>query len=136
MGIMDNIQGEIKNYICGKNIKVAIVGTGNCACSLYQGLTYYRENIANSGLMREQIGGYGVKSIEIVAAFDVDSRKVGKTLKDALLSKPNCTPLFVDEGKLPDGPIVMMGEVLDGVAVHMTEYPEDEGFRISEQKCE
>lgn len=133
---MDNIQGEIKNYICGKNIKVAIVGTGNCASSLYQGLTYYRENIANSGLMREQIGGYGIKSIEIVAAFDVDSRKVGKTLKDALLSKPNCTPLFVDEDKLPDGPVVMMGEVLDGVAVHMTEYPEDEGFRISEQKCE
>ena len=86
--------------------------------------------------MREDIGGYNINSIEVVAAFDVDSRKVGKTFKEAMLSEPNCTPLFVEKDKIPDGPIVMMGNVSDGIANHMIEYPEDEGFRISEQKCE
>ena len=134
---MDNIQEEVYNFMEGKkNIRVAIIGVGNCASSLYQGFSYYKDNKIDSGLMREDIGGYNINSIEVVAAFDVDSRKVGKTFKEAMLSEPNCTPLFVEKDKIPDGPIVMMGNVSDGIANHMIEYPEDEGFRISEQKCE
>ena len=130
---MNTVKKEVKSYFNEqKKIKVAIVGVGNCACSLYQGFSYYQDKTAESGLMREKIGGYDINSIEVVAAFDVDSRKVGKNFKEAMLSEPNCTPLFVDKDKIPDGPEVMMGHVLDGVADHMLTSSEKEGFRISE----
>jgi len=120
-----------------QTIKIGIVGVGNCASSLYQGFTYYsnRENIQPkcSGLMKNIIGGYDVNSIEVVAAFDVDTRKVGKTMKAGILSEPNCTPLFVDEKDLPEGPEIMMGRVLDGVANHMLTSPDDEGFRVADK---
>ena len=112
-------------------INVAIVGVGNCACSLYQGFTYYKDKETVSGLVKASIGGYSIHDIRVVAAFDVDTRKVGKCFKAAMLSPPNCTPLFVQDKDLPDGPHVMMGRVLDGVADHMTTYPEDEGFQVS-----
>lgn len=117
-------------------IRVGIVGVGNCACSLYQGFTYYKDNKVDNGLMRGKIGNYDTNSIEVVLAIDVDVRKVGKTFKDAMFSEPNCTPLFVDKNDLPEGPIVLMGEILDGIAPHMLEANEEEGFRPSfEDSC-
>jgi myo-inositol-1-phosphate synthase len=112
------------------SIKVAIVGVGNCASALYQGFSYYKKHKVG-GLMREDIGGYKVADIEVVAAFDVDERKVGLHMGDAILQKPNCTPLRVWEEDLEKGPIVQMGHVLDGVAPHMENVNEDEGFKVS-----
>ncbi len=84
-----------------KAIRIAIVGAGNCASSLLQGIEFYRENHTKPafealGLMHLDIGGYKPWDIEVGAAFDVDRRKVGKPLKEALFAKPNCTrPSFL-----------------------------------------
>lgn len=101
-------------------IRLAIVGAGNCASALVQGLQYYSQE-SRSGLIEEKVGDYGVADIEVVAAFDVDVRKVGKTLAEALASAPNCTPWFVDGLQTP-GPVVQMGPILDGIAAHMSEH--------------
>ena len=111
------------------NINIAIVGCGNCASSLYQGIHYYSKHTDANGLMSNNIGGYDVDNIKITAVFDIDRRKVGKCFRDALLSKPNCTPIFYNE--LEDGPIVQMGHVLDGVSNIMKKYSDDEAFRTS-----
>ncbi|WP_025895945.1 inositol-3-phosphate synthase [Kordiimonas gwangyangensis] len=110
-------------------INVAIVGLGNCASSLIQGIYYYasdRETDA-SGLMHREIGGYKPSDIKIVAAYDIDDRKVGKDVADALFAAPNCTTVF-----FPDIPqqnvIVQMGQVLDGYSDHMRDYPEGRRF--------
>ncbi len=102
-------------------VRVAIAGVGNCASSLVQGLHYYR-NIAASdetvpGIMHNAMGGYKISDIEVVAAFDVDDRKVGKDVSEAIFSEPNCTKKFSDVPKT--GVVVMKGPVLDGVAGHM-----------------
>jgi myo-inositol-1-phosphate synthase len=115
-------------------IKLAIVGIGNCASSLVQGLFYYK-NVKGTdelipGLMHNSVGGYLPSSIKPVAAFDVDYRKVGKDLSEAIFAKPNCTKVFCrDVPKL--GVTVKKGPVLDGVAAHMEDYPEDRAFRVS-----
>ena len=125
------------------NIRIGIIGVGNCASALYQGLTYYTNSTDDtpesesppvSGLIREHIGKYKINNIEIVTAFDVDKRKVNRDFRQAMISDPNCTPLFVDLDDLPFGPIVKMGPVLDGVAPHMESYPRNEGFRVSTQE--
>ncbi len=115
-------------------IKVAIAGIGNCASSLLQGIEMYKNSPEDSiGLMNYDLGGYTPEDINIVAAFDVDKRKVGKSLKEALLAKPNCTKIFYDN--LPDYPArVQMGPVLDGVSDHMSDYPEDQTFIVAEEK--
>src|SRR3546814_19296745 len=77
-----------------KCIRVAIVGIGNCASSLVQGISYYRQNASREGLIHSRIGGYGVENLEIVAAFDVDERKVGLELGAAIFSAPNNTFVF------------------------------------------
>jgi len=118
-----------------KKIKVAIVGVGNCANSLYQGLTYYAGYTAGQerdGVMKSRIGGYAVADIEVVAAFDIDKRKVGKCFRDAMWAKPNCTPEY--EPNVPDGPVVQMGHILDGIPSLMKDYPDDEAFRASSAK--
>jgi len=117
-----------------KSIKVAIVGIGNCASSLYQGFAYYKGKKGDNvpGLMFADIGGYRLDDIEVVAGFDVDSRKVGKPVGEAIFAKPNCARVFCD--KVPKGPMVQMGQVLDGVSSHMLEQPEDEGFRVAKAK--
>lgn len=97
-----------------ETIKVGILGVGNCASSLYQGIHYYRKQLSKSGIMRQDIGGYTCNNIEVVAAIDVDQRKVGKTLKEAISSKPNCTPIYCND--VSEGPIVVKGPVLDGVS--------------------
>ena len=81
----------------GKKIRVAIVGVGNCASSLVQG-RYYYENAKPEdtvpGLMHVELGGYHVRDIEFVAAFDIDKNKVGKDLSEAIYTKPNNTFVF------------------------------------------
>ncbi len=119
-------------------IRVAIAGIGNCASSLIQGVEYYRALGDNNpdrglGLMHFELGGYKPSDIEFVAAFDIDRRKVGKPLKEAVFAKPNCTKVFFPD--LPDFPVrVEMGEVLDGVAPHMKDYPEDRRFIVARKK--
>ena len=111
-------------------IKVAIVGVGNCASSLIQGLEFYKGSKENefSGLMHPKIGKWGVSDIKIVAAFDIDHRKVGKSVEEAIFAKPNCTLIF--QKALPvSGVKVQMGPILDGVAGHMADYPDDLAFR-------
>ncbi|MFP6655830.1 MAG: inositol-3-phosphate synthase, partial [Myxococcota bacterium] len=73
-------------------IRVAIAGVGNCASALVQGIEYYRarEVFAAEGLMHPDVGGWAPSDIEFVAAFDVDRRKVGTPLEQAIFAKPNC----------------------------------------------
>ena len=114
-------------------IKIAIVGVGNCASSLVQGLEYYRHEDSEEavGLIHTEVGGYRIKDIEVVAAFDVDQRKVGRPLHEAVFALPNCTTIFQRE--LPETSVtVQMGPVLDGIAAHMADYPEERAFRVSE----
>lgn len=101
-------------------VRIAIAGVGNCASSLVQGLFYYKnvgDNEAVPGLMHNVLGGYKISDIEVVAAFDIDDRKVGKDVSEAIFSDPNCTKKFADVPRL--GVKVERGPVLDGVAGHM-----------------
>lgn len=118
-----------------KKIKLAIVGVGNCASSLLQGIEYYRKadrtvKEKHTGLMHYDLGGYLPESIEVVAAFDVDERKVGRPLEESIYAKPNCTQQIVPSIRAT-GITVQMGNVLDGVSEHMMEYPADRAFRVS-----
>ncbi|MBU0762253.1 MAG: inositol-3-phosphate synthase, partial [Candidatus Altiarchaeota archaeon] len=101
-----------------RDIKVALIGVGNCASSLVKGVEYYKDVRAEDplipGLMHNSLGGYMVKDIKFVTAFDVDKKKVGKDLSKAVFSKPNCTVKFSD---VPEwGVDVKKGPVLDGVS--------------------
>ena len=92
------------------SIKVAIVGVGNCCSSLVQAINFYKNN--DIGIIHMDIGGYKPYDIEIVGAIDIDERKVGKDLSEAIFSKPNVTQKFID---IPYMNIkVVKGEVLDG----------------------
>lgn len=77
-------------------IKVALIGTGNSASALVQGIKYYSEDDTKPGLWHRIVGGYKVADIKIVEAFDVDKKKVGKKLSDAIFTPPNTTEKFVD----------------------------------------
>ncbi len=113
-----------------EKIRVAIVGVGNCASSLIQGLEYYkgRNDPDIAGLMHPMIGSWRCSDIEIVAAFDIDRRKVGKPVEEAIFARPNCTKVF--QSALPVSEVVVqMGPILDGVAPHMVDYSDDEAFR-------
>jgi myo-inositol-1-phosphate synthase len=116
-------------------VRIAIVGVGNCASSLVQGTSYYRgaDPATAVGLMHWEIGGYRPSDIEVVAAFDVDLRKVGKDVAEAIFEKPNCTAVFCD-GVPKTGVLVRMGRVLDGIADHFADYPEDRRFLVSDQE--
>src|SRR3990170_958624 len=121
-----------------RKIRVAVAGVGNCASALLQGIEYYRSASPAAdgeilpGLMNQDIGGYLPGDIEIVAAFDIDRRKVGRPVTEAIFSPPNCTRRFVE--RMPaGGPVVRMGPVLDGVAPHMSDYPDDRTFLPSSE---
>ena len=106
-----------------KKIRLAIVGVGNCASSLVQGIEFYRKNSPKItketlGLMNYEIGGYRPQDIEVVAAFDIDKRKVGLPLNKAIFQAPNCTQLISSQISHPNIP-VQMGPILDGIAEHM-----------------
>ncbi len=114
-------------------INVAIIGVGNCAKSLVEGVQYYIQNPEDKvGLMYPDIGGYTVNDIEFVCGFDIDPRKVGTHLINALRSRPNCAMDHVDSldftcvNSLAE---VYSGPLLDGVADHMLDYPEEVSFR-------
>ncbi|MCS7199507.1 MAG: inositol-3-phosphate synthase [Caldimicrobium sp.] len=118
-----------------KKVRLAIVGVGNCASSLVQGIFYYRAKSVDThkGLMFPDIGGYKPGDIDIVAAWDVDARKVGKDLSEAIFAPPNCTTIFYRDVPYL-GVKVRKGKVLDGVAKHMKEFPEEKTFVISPEK--
>ena len=115
------------------SINVAIVGIGNCASSLVQGLAYYREGANDTvGLMHYELGGYKPSDIKVVAAWDVDTRKVGKDVAEAIFAKPNCTAIFAPE--VPStGATVKMGKILDGVAEHMSTYVDERTFVVADK---
>jgi myo-inositol-1-phosphate synthase len=103
-----------------KEIRVAIAGVGNCASSLVQGVEYYkdaREDQFVPGLMHVNFGGYHIRDIKFVAAFDVDANKVGRDLSEAIFTPPNCTVKFSDVPRL--GVEVMRGPVLDGLGKYL-----------------
>ncbi len=113
-------------------IRVAIAGVGNCASSLIQGIFHYaRQNQESIGLMHNEICGYKPGDIKIVAAFDIDKRKVGRPLEEAIFAPPNCTKTI--EPNIPaTGVSVLMGHVFDGVAPHMQQYPPERTFVVSD----
>ena len=120
------------------SIRIAIVGVGNCASSLVQGIEYYRRADQQGrgdvlGLMHHNVGSYCPGDIEVVAAFDIDKRKVGVPLTEAIFSPPNNTTEICRDFSAP-GPVVQMGPVLDGVSEHMSEYPPEQVFMPAE--CE
>ncbi|HEY8669178.1 MAG TPA: inositol-3-phosphate synthase [Tepidisphaeraceae bacterium] len=113
-------------------IRIAIAGVGNCASSLVQGIAYYGHRRAagegdTAGLTHPDLGGYRVEDIEVVAAFDIDARKVGQPVEKAIFALPNNTK-EIDRDVPPTGVAVEMGPVLDGVAEHMIEYPLGQRF--------
>lgn len=101
-------------------VKVAIIGVGNCASALVQGISYYRNAAEDKnvpGLLHVNMGGYHVRDVEFVAAFDVDSRKVGKDLSEAIFSPPNNTRKFSDVSN--QGVTVKKGPVMDGLGKYL-----------------
>ena len=117
-----SVSGNGKVPARGKKIRVAIVGVGNCASSLIQG-RYYYENASETdfvpGLMHVNLGGYHVRDIEFVAAFDIDKNKVGKDLSEAIYEKPNNTIVFQ---KVPHlGVKVERGMTHDGLGKYLSQ---------------
>jgi myo-inositol-1-phosphate synthase len=103
-------------------VRIAIVGVGNCASSLVQGLTYYRDADPADrvpGLMHVELGGYHVRDVKVVAAFDVDANKVGKDVAEAIFTAPNNTIRFSDVPPL--GVTVQRGRTLDGLGTYYRE---------------
>lgn len=117
-----------------EQINIGIVGVGNCASSLLQGIQYYRTQDPKNavGLMYWDIGGYMPYDIRVGLAFDVDERKVGLDVNNAIFQKPNCTKIFYPNLQ-QSGVTVQMGKVLDGVAEHMNDYPAETSFRLCSQ---
>ena len=104
----------------GRKVRIGVVGVGNCASSLVQGLTYYRDADGNEpvpGLMHVNLGGYHVSDIEVVAAFDIASTKVGRDVAEAIYAAPNNTKRFADVP--PTGVIVQRGNTLDGIGKYL-----------------
>jgi myo-inositol-1-phosphate synthase len=107
-----------------REIRLAIVGVGNCASALIQGLAYYDQVGDDIGLMHRVLGGYDVTDIKPVVAFDVNAQKVGRDLAEAIFAPPN------NAYKLPNAEVkrtrveVLMGPVEDGVPPHLAKYME------------
>src|SRR5271157_5003017 len=109
-----------------KEIRIAISGLGNCASALLQGVEYYKNiketDMYINGLMNPSVGGYLPGHIKIVAAFDVNTLKLGTDVAEAIYAHPITTPRFVLPENYPKtGVIVQPGPILDGVAEHMRE---------------
>jgi myo-inositol-1-phosphate synthase len=123
-------------------IRVALIGTGNCASAIVQGTYYYRNAEEDTlGLKNLLIGDYHPKDIEFVAAFDIDERKVGKDLSQAIFSQPNNAPKIADAPNL--GVEVLKGPVLDGVGEYLKNIVKisgskevDVGQRLKESKAD
>ncbi|MDX1659859.1 MAG: inositol-3-phosphate synthase [Nitriliruptorales bacterium] len=107
-------------------INVAIVGVGNCASSLVQGVTYYADAPADEqipGLMHPVLGDYHIRDVNFVAAFDVDAKKVGRDLSEAIVAQPNNTIQFAEVA--PTGVTVLRGPTLDGLGHYYHEVIEE-----------
>ncbi len=114
-------------------IRLALVGVGNCASSLVQGIAHYRSGANDmTGLMHAEVGGYRPEDIGVVAAWDVDRRKVGLDVAEAIFAPPNCTQQFCNKVE-QSGTRVRMGRILDGVAEHMAHYPDARTFRPADE---
>lgn len=113
-----------------KPIRVAIIGVGNCASSLVQGVFHYRATGSSEGLIHDHIDGYSAGDLEFVLGIDVDARKVGKDIADAIFAAPNNTTVFHSDVPAT-GSKVIKGRILDGVASHMTTAGE-RGYQIAE----
>jgi len=103
-------------------IRVAIIGAGNCASSLVQGRYYYEDadpGDAIPGIMHVDLGGYHIRDIEFVAAFDIDKNKVGKDLSEAIYAKPNNTYVFQQVPKI--GVTVERGMTHDGLGKYLSQ---------------
>ncbi len=117
-----------------KKIRLALVGVGNCATSLVQGIYFYKnEKIAEEagGLMHYNLGGYEPGDIEVVVGFDIDSKKIGKDVSKAILEWPNCTFKICDVPFM-NAP-VLKGPVLDGAPDHLRNYYGKEYFRVGDE---
>jgi len=119
------MHGHSGASLTSRKVRVAIAGVGNCASALVQGVSYYKGKTGSesvSGLMHSILGGYAVDDLEFVAAFDVDEKKVGKDLSEAIFAPPIALPIKIaDVPKL--GVEVMMGPVLDGAPDHLQKIP-------------
>ncbi len=115
-------------------IRIALVGVGNCASALIQGIHYYKyqSGDASSGLIHWEIGGYRPYDVDVVAAFDIDCRKVGNDVAHAIFCPPNNTKVFHKD--VPNHEVsVRMGRVLDGFADHMCDYPAERTFVLADE---
>ncbi|HEV8563325.1 MAG TPA: inositol-3-phosphate synthase [Actinomycetota bacterium] len=109
-----------------EKVRVAIIGVGNCANAFVQGVHYYQDARPGDkipGLMHVDLGGYHIRDIEVVAAFDVDAKKVGKDVAEAITSEPNNTIRFADVP--PTGVTVQRGHTLDGLGTYYREMIEE-----------
>ncbi|MBI4549539.1 MAG: inositol-3-phosphate synthase [Candidatus Omnitrophica bacterium] len=119
-------------------IRIAVVGVGNCASSLLQGIALYRDLFKGGipekvpGLMHPEIGGFAPGEIETVLAVDIDRRKVGRPVGEALFAEPNCAMRLYPA--VDKGVTVEMGNPLDGLSAHMNDYPESRRFVLAGQK--
>jgi myo-inositol-1-phosphate synthase len=112
-----------------QEIRTGIIGVGNCASSLVQGRFYYQDPDADiPGLITKNLGGYRACDIQFVAAFDVDERKVGRDLSEAIFAEPNCTTVFQKEIPFLDCP-VEMGYLIDSIPPQNDQYPESARFK-------
>jgi len=112
------------------DIRIAIAGVGNCASALVQGVEYYKdvtEDVKCPGLMHVNFGGYHIRDIRFVTAFEVNKEKIGKDLGEAIFVEPNCCARFADVPRL--GAKVLCGPVFDSVAPHMRK-----SFRTYDEK--
>lgn len=118
-------------------VRIAIAGVGNCASSLLQGIDHYRGVPQGQheawGLMHLEMGGYRPSDVDVVAAFDIDARKVGRPLHEAAFAPPNCTTAIADQ-IAKSNVVVQMGPVHDGVADHMADYPPERSFRVADER--
>jgi myo-inositol-1-phosphate synthase len=106
----------------GQKVRVAIIGVGNCASSLVQGVEFYKkakEDEKVPGLMHVNLGGYHIRDIEFSAAIDIDKNKVGKDLAEAIYTRPNCTYKFCDVPK--SGITVQRGMTHDGLGYYLSQ---------------
>ena len=118
--IKPSLTNVSKKVIDLPEIRVALVGVGNSASALIQGTQYYKdakENTTVSGLMHVNFGGYHIRDVKFVAAFEVNKDKIGKDLSEAIFTAPNCCVKFADVPPL--GVKVSPAPILDGVAEHM-----------------
>ncbi|WP_407168684.1 inositol-3-phosphate synthase [Bradyrhizobium sp. ORS 111] len=117
-------------------VRVGIVGVGNCASSLVQGLSFYKAATSNEpvpGLMNANIGGYHVGDIDIACAFDVSAKKVGYDVADAIWATPNNTHQFCEVSKT--GVVVQKGPLLDGIGRYLeSDIPVDEAPAVDVTK--